>query len=82
MARDDYYVIVYKILAYLYTQLKAGEKIDNEGLITNIRIIKVWGGEVSISIDNIQITPNGIDYLCNNNLMHKKDIKKTAISSS
>ena len=68
MAKDDYYVIVYKILAYLYTQLKEVEKIDNEGLITNIGIIKVWGGEVSISIDNIQITPNGIDYLCNNSL--------------
>lgn len=28
MARDDYYVIVYQILAYLYTQLKAGEPVD------------------------------------------------------
>lgn len=28
MARDDYYVIVYQILAYLYTQLKAGDPVD------------------------------------------------------
>lgn len=28
MAKDDYYVIAYKILAYLYMQLKRGEPID------------------------------------------------------
>ena len=28
MARDDLHVIVYKILSYLYRQLKAGEKAD------------------------------------------------------
>lgn len=28
MARDDYYVIVYQILSYLYCRLKAGESID------------------------------------------------------
>lgn len=28
MARDDYPVIVYQILAYLYTQLKSGEPVD------------------------------------------------------
>ena len=28
MAKDDYYVIVYKILAYLYMQLKNGENIN------------------------------------------------------
>lgn len=32
MAKDDYHVIVYQILAYLYTQLKAGEPI-NPGLL-------------------------------------------------
>ena len=30
MARDDYHVVVYQILAYLYVQLKAGEKINIE----------------------------------------------------
>ena len=28
MAKDDYYVIVYQTLAYLYIQLKAGKRID------------------------------------------------------
>ena len=30
MAKDDYHVIVYQILAYLYTQLKAGDPVDPE----------------------------------------------------
>ncbi len=30
MAKDDYYVITYKILAYLYVKLKAGEEIDEK----------------------------------------------------
>lgn len=30
MAKDDYHVIVYQILAYLYTQLKAGDAVDPE----------------------------------------------------
>jgi hypothetical protein len=28
MAKDDYYVLVYQILKYLYEQLKAGKKAD------------------------------------------------------
>lgn len=28
MARDDYYVVVYQILSYLYYKLKKGEEID------------------------------------------------------
>lgn len=28
MAKDDYHVIVYQILSYLYSQLKAGEPVD------------------------------------------------------
>lgn len=30
MAKDDYYVIVYKILSYLYDQLKKGKPIEPE----------------------------------------------------
>lgn len=33
MAKDDYYVIVYKILAYLYIQLKKGEAVEPEMLM-------------------------------------------------
>ena len=28
MSNNDYFVLAYKILAYLYTQLKAGDDID------------------------------------------------------
>lgn len=37
MAKDDYYVIVYKILAYLYKELKNGNK-------PNINMIQAEGG--------------------------------------
>lgn len=33
MAKDDYFVIVYKILAYLYMRLKSGEEIEAEMLM-------------------------------------------------
>ena len=33
MARDDYHVIVYQILAYLYTQLKAGEPVNGDYML-------------------------------------------------
>ena len=32
MAKDDYHVIVYQILSYLYGQLKKGERIDPDML--------------------------------------------------
>ena len=32
MAKDDYHVLAFRILAYLYACLKAGEKPDNEYL--------------------------------------------------
>lgn len=41
MAKDDYYVIVYKILAYLYVQLKAGEDIDSEMISHDSQIINI-----------------------------------------
>lgn len=46
MAKDDYYVIVYKVLAYLYLQLKSGADIDppvlsNKGIFCNINY-KYW----------------------------------------
>ena len=107
MAKDDYYVIVYKILAYLYIQLKNGESIDvsmlkhdghlfqinelywtyilrhmyEDGYIEDITITKAFGETYIIhNLDSIQITPLGIDYLCNNKLLEKakrflKDVK-------
>lgn len=107
MAKDDYYVIVYKILAYLYMQLKKGERIDakmltydgglfqinrsywvyifenmqNQGFIRGLHDVRVGNGHyLAEQLDECEITPAGIDYLCNNNLAQKamkylKDIK-------
>lgn len=79
MARDDYYVIVYKILSYLYQCLKLGKKIDEE-YISNVQYDRTWCGEIIISnLDQAQITPKGIEYLDDNSLMEKakKFLKET-----
>ncbi|MDD4508144.1 MAG: YjcQ family protein [Eubacteriaceae bacterium] len=108
MAKDDYYVIVYKIMAYLYIQLKAGEPVDTDmirydGKLFNINerywtyimrhmmeqhfveglsVTTAYGKTVMIGcLEDCQITPDGIDYLCNHSLMQKakaflKDIKE------
>ncbi len=41
MAKDDYYVIVYKILAYLYIQLKNGEDIEADMLTHDGKLFKI-----------------------------------------
>lgn len=108
MAKDDYYVIVYKILAYLYKQLKAGAPVEEEylkhdgmlfqinklywiyiiqnvleqGYITGIMQTHAGGGYyIEQQLANCMITPKGIEYLCDNNLMEKakrflKEIKE------
>ena len=47
MAKDDYHVIVYKLLAYLYRCLKDGEAIQTDLLEPGSRMINVnqnyWG---------------------------------------
>lgn len=42
MAKDDYYVIVYKILAYLYVQLKKCESVEGEMLMYDGDLLKVF----------------------------------------
>lgn len=107
MAKDDYYVIAYKILAYLYMQLKNGERIDPEmlmydgglfqinrsywvyiftnlseqGYIRGLHETKVGNGYyIREQLTGCEITPKGIGYLCDNNLMERakrflKDVK-------
>lgn len=41
MAANDYHVIVYQILAYLYAQLKKGEAIDSEYLRYDGRMFSI-----------------------------------------
>lgn len=108
MAKDDYYVIVYKILAYLYRQLKHGEPVEGEMLKPDGKLFKIneryWvyiiqnmldqgfirgisnpraggGYYIDEQLPDCEITPKGIDYLCDNNLMEKaksflRDIKE------
>ena len=107
MAKDDYYVIVYKILAYLYLRLKRGQPVEKEMLLPDGRLFNInenyWtyiiqnmldqgfirgisqaraggGYYIKEQLGDCEITPKGIDYLCDNNLMEKaksflKDIK-------
>lgn len=107
MTKDDYHVIVYQILSYLYVKLKAGEAVDpaflmanssylginetywlyvmenlqKQGFIEGITIIRPWGGgRIVEGLENCQITPAGIEYLCDNSFLAKakeflKDIK-------
>ncbi|MBQ3089075.1 MAG: hypothetical protein IJD21_00785 [Oscillospiraceae bacterium] len=108
MAKDDYHVIVYKVLAYLYVQLKNGQDVDagclthdgllfrinqrywayimanllRQGLIEGISITRPWGGETVVTnLEACQITPAGIEYLCDNSFIEKaksflKEIKE------
>ncbi len=109
MAKDDYHVIVYQILSYLYQCLKKGEPIDGDklnygsellrinksywayviynmhrmGLIEGIVFVDIDGQETPYAtmLENTRITPEGIDYLCDNSFMEKakqflKDIKE------
>ena len=100
MSKDDYEVLVCKILVYLYRRLeKIGGTPDpaeylqpntkdfpidkdyfdyvivhmhDKGLIENVRITNLFGGEKLIYFDeSIQISPDGIEYLRSNSLMRK-----------
>ncbi|GFH39841.1 YjcQ family protein [Lactococcus insecticola] len=94
MAKDDYHVIVYQILKYLYESLKNGTEIDfrlleagnfgiyqkywlfimksmkEQGFVSGVRIIGTQG---RLDIKRIEITPSGIDYLLDDNLMSKAE---------
>lgn len=98
MAKDDYFVIVYQILAYLYTCLKRGERIEPEmlmydGLLFNINQ-NYWayimenlieqgyvkglsntragqGYYIKQQLSGCEITPKGIEYLCENSTIRK-----------
>lgn len=72
MARDDYYVVVYQILAYLYDKLKKGEDVDpkqishNEGNL--IHINKRYWTYIMVNLEKYNlieglhiITPDGCE---------------------
>lgn len=94
MARDDYFVIVYQVLKYLYDCLKEGKapkkeyfeiapeflnerywgyiikNMVNQGFISGVTVKETKDG-VLIYFKAPQITPEGIAYLFDNNLMAK-----------
>ena len=41
MAKDDYYVVVYKLLAYLYVQLKNGDTIEENMVDSDSPLLKI-----------------------------------------
>lgn len=41
MAKDDYHVIVYQILSYLYVQLKAGKQVDAAILLPDSKYLGI-----------------------------------------
>lgn len=55
MARDDFYVIVYQILAYLYVKLKEGERPDAKMLEPDSNYLKInkqyWADIMGILLD-------------------------------
>lgn len=53
MAKDDYYVIVYKILAYLYVQLKSGEPVDGSYISANGKLFEINSKYHSYIISNL-----------------------------
>lgn len=104
MAKNDYHVIVYQILSYLYKCLKDGEQIhaknlmyngslfqinknywmyilENlvaDGYITGLREIRTGDGcYIEEQLPYVQITPRGIEFLCDNSFIEKaKDFFK------
>lgn len=97
MAKDDFHIVVYKLLLYLYGCFKRKICFDTnvfnnifkdinkdyltnilitlkqEGYITALEFIKVWGNEYIIvsDLNEITITIKGIEYLKENSIMSK-----------
>lgn len=98
MAQNDYHVIVYRILAYLYAQLKEGKAVDadvishsgylcdinysywlyimksllEQDYIRGIKVIEKNDLEPKIiGLKDCFITPKGIEYICDDNMIEK-----------
>ena len=91
MAKDDYFVLVYKLLTILYTTLKNGKVVTDSELkeLSEGLPLDYWeyilkslseDGYISgnsIKITTLQITPKGIEYLQDNSKMKKaKEVLK------
>lgn len=58
MAKDDYFVIVYEVLKYLYTRLKQGKRPDVGQLTATFYLIpeSYWGYIIASLVDEGYIT--------------------------
>lgn len=98
MAKNDYFVIACRILAYLYACLKSGaepdkseltperfniepkywlyiiENLQEQGYISGVCIDRLLGGMPSVKLDEIAITPAGIEYLQSNSMIEKAKV--------
>ena len=85
MAKDDYFVLAYRILSYLYACFKAGERPDMDCISADVLHIPVgyWfyivglvfpasiGSAVSVKVIDLRITQKGIEFLQENSMMKK-----------
>ena len=85
MAKDDYPVLVYQILSYLYQCLKTGKEINPRYwayILYNLQKYSLVEGITFADIDNLRyphplnwencmITPMGIEYLTDNSFLSK-----------
>ena len=74
MAQNDYFVIVYQLLKYLYECLKKGEKPE-ACYVKGIAVNHTKDGVLLGDLPDAIITPKGISYLFENSLLEKA--KKT-----
>ena len=54
MAKDDYHVLVYKILLHLYTQLKKGEPVDRTKLSHDSKALQIPKKYWEFILENMQ----------------------------
>ena len=81
MAKDDYHVIVSKILVYLYKKYKQME-VDLNYIKGECIEIKEWNGDiVLVDYANLKITPAGIEYLKENSIIKKIWVYNPPISA-
>ena len=74
LAKDDYYVIVYKLLSYLYSCLKKCTYVDIENIRDVIKLDILYIGDINENVKinkNIRIKPKGIEFLESNSFVAK-----------
>lgn len=84
MAKDDYHVIVFRFLSYLYECLKKGEKVDSKAFEQGGPVFgdvpesyrrfvytSLWNSGYIETLEGLEITCAGIEYLASATLMQQ-----------